>query len=115
MSRDPMFIWDLDAGIVEWNRGSEELYGYSQSEAIGQRMDQLLRTSVPRSSFEALKAKLVEDGSWTGELKHVTKDGREVIVESHIQLDISDGRRWALESSRDVTGRASQRGPANRS
>ena len=29
LSHDPIFIWDFDDGIVEWNRGSEELYGYS--------------------------------------------------------------------------------------
>ncbi|MBV9567083.1 MAG: PAS domain-containing protein, partial [Hyphomicrobiales bacterium] len=33
LSHDPIFIWDFDDGIVEWNRGSEELYGYSREEA----------------------------------------------------------------------------------
>jgi two-component system CheB/CheR fusion protein len=102
LSPDPMLIWDLDGGIVEWNRRSEELYGYSRSEAIGQRKDQLLRTAVPRSSFEELKAKLIRDGSWTGELKQVAKDGRVLTVESTVQLDISEGRRWVLECSRVV-------------
>jgi two-component system CheB/CheR fusion protein len=27
LSRDPIFVWDFDNGIVDWNRGSEELYG----------------------------------------------------------------------------------------
>src|SRR5204863_10129453 len=27
LSHDPIFIWDFDDGIVDWNRGSEELYG----------------------------------------------------------------------------------------
>ena len=30
LSREPIFVWDLDDGILEWNRGSEELYGYSR-------------------------------------------------------------------------------------
>ena len=25
LSRDPIFVWDFDSGLVEWNRGSEEL------------------------------------------------------------------------------------------
>ena len=29
LSHDPIFVWDFDAGIVEWNRGSEQLYGYT--------------------------------------------------------------------------------------
>jgi two-component system, chemotaxis family, CheB/CheR fusion protein len=35
LSRDPIFVWDFDGGIVEWNRGSEELYGYSSEQAVG--------------------------------------------------------------------------------
>jgi two-component system CheB/CheR fusion protein len=34
LSREPIFVWDFDGGIVEWNRGSEELYGYSRAEAV---------------------------------------------------------------------------------
>ena len=60
LSRDPIFVWDFDAGIVEWNRGSEELYGYQRDEALGKGKEQLLRTSVPGSSFAELKAKLLE-------------------------------------------------------
>jgi two-component system CheB/CheR fusion protein len=52
-----------------------------------------------------LRAKLLEEGSWRGELKHRTKDGRELTVETRIQLQTVDGRRLVLESTRDVTER----------
>src|SRR5207302_9957634 len=84
LSHDPIFIWDLDDGVVAWNRGSEELYGYSRDEALGTKKNQLLQTVVPGSSFEQLRAKLLQDRSWRGELKHRTKDGRELTVESRI-------------------------------
>jgi two-component system, chemotaxis family, CheB/CheR fusion protein len=103
LSRDPIFIWDLDDGIVEWNRGSQELYGYSREEALGKRKDQLLATTVPASSFEELRIKLLDEGSWTGEVRHRTKDGRELIVETRIVLDTMGSRRLALESTRNVT------------
>ena len=35
LSRSPIFTWDFDDGILKWNRGSEELYGYTREEAIG--------------------------------------------------------------------------------
>jgi two-component system, chemotaxis family, CheB/CheR fusion protein len=105
LSRAPIFVWDFDGGIVDWNRGSEELYGYSREEAIGQRKEQLLRTSVPGSSFGDLRAKLRQDGSWAGELRHVTKAGRELTVETRLQLETFGGRRLVLESTRDVTER----------
>ena len=105
LSRDPIFIWDFDGGIVFWNRGSEEIYGYSSQEAIGQRKDLLLATQVPGSSFAELRAKLLADGSYSGEVRHRTKDGRELVIETRIVLQAMGGKRLALESTRDVTER----------
>ncbi|MBV9702620.1 MAG: PAS domain-containing protein [Methylobacteriaceae bacterium] len=105
LSREPIFIWDFDGGILEWNRGSEELYGYSRQEALGKRKDELLRTVVPGSTFADLRIKLLDDSSWNGELRQKTKDGRELIVESRIVLETMEGRRLALESTRNITER----------
>jgi two-component system CheB/CheR fusion protein len=103
LSRDPIFVWDFEGGIIDWNRGSEELYGYRRAEALGQHKEQLLRTTVPGSSFEKLKARLLKDGSWHGELRQRTKQGKELIVESRLQLETFEGQRLVLESIHDVT------------
>jgi two-component system CheB/CheR fusion protein len=105
LARDPIFIWDFNGTILEWNRGSEELYGYSREEAVGTRKDRLLETTVPGSSFAELRVKLLDVGSWDGELKHKTKGGRELTVESSIILETIEGRQLALESTRDITER----------
>ena len=105
LSRAPIFVWQLDGEIVAWNRGSEELYGYSREEAIGKRKEQLLGTQVEGSSFEELKKRLQKEGSWTGEIHQRTKSGRALIVESRLQLDSFDGRALVLESIRDITER----------
>ena len=76
LSRDPIFVWDFDNGIVDWNRGSEQLYGFSRDEALGKGKEQLLGTTVPGSSFAELKAKLLRDRSWAGELRQKTKRRR---------------------------------------
>src|SRR5262249_554384 len=65
ISHDPIFIWDFDGGILEWNQGSEELYGYSRAEALGKRKELLLGTAVPGSSFAEIRAKLLEKGAWS--------------------------------------------------
>lgn len=103
LSRSPIFVWDFDDGILQWNRGSEALYGYQRHEAIGQNKEVLLKTAVPGSSFEELRQSLVENGTWSGELLHTTKDGRTLMVESRIELVSSGDRRLVLESTRDVT------------
>jgi two-component system CheB/CheR fusion protein len=103
LSRSPIFVWDFDGGILQWNRGSEELYGYSKEEAFGRTKNVLLKTKVALSSFEALKNELLETGTWKGELQQTTKDGRELTVESRIELIRMGARKYVLESTRDVT------------
>jgi two-component system CheB/CheR fusion protein len=105
LARDPIFIWDFSGTIVEWNRGSEQLYGYSREEAVGKKKERLLRTIVPGGSFAKLRVKLLDEGNWSGELKHRTKDGRELTIESRIILETVDGQQLALESTRDITER----------
>src|SRR5690606_14009795 len=97
--------WDFDGGIIDWNRGSEALYGYSRDEAIGKRKEQLLKTVVPGSTFEELRRQLAENGTWSGELQHTTKAGTQITVESNIELEALDGRRLVLESMHDITER----------
>ena len=60
---------------------------------------------MPGSSFAELKKKLLQEGSWAGELRQRTKDGKDLFVESRVQLQSFDGRRLVLESTRDVTAR----------
>jgi two-component system CheB/CheR fusion protein len=103
LSRSPIFVWDFDNGIVQWNRGSEELYGFSRQEAVGQRKEAMLRTEVPGASFSTLRESLLREGSWSGQLHHRTKDGRTLTVDSQIELVPMGERRLVLESTRDVT------------
>jgi two-component system, chemotaxis family, CheB/CheR fusion protein len=105
LSRGPIFVWAFDGGIEVWNRGCEELYGYSREEAIGKPKEQLLGTTVPGASFADLRTKLLAAGSWSGEIQHRTKDGRVLTVEAQLDLETVDGRRLVLESTRDITQR----------
>ena len=49
-----------------------------------------------------MRARLRNDGYWSGELRHVCKDGREVFVDSRMQLL---GDETVLEANRDITER----------
>jgi two-component system CheB/CheR fusion protein len=98
-SRQPICVWEFDGPLVEWNRGSEEAYGYARDAVLGKRREQLLSTSVPGSSFDELKAKLLRDGSWTGVLCQTSKEGHMLTVESLLELEAINGRRLVLETS----------------
>jgi two-component system, chemotaxis family, CheB/CheR fusion protein len=105
LARVPIFMWDADGRIVEWNRGCEELYGYRREEAIGKDKEELLKTEVPGSSFEEVRNKLRQEGVWTGKLFHRAKDGRVVTTEALIQVESVGGRRLALQCMRDIADR----------
>ena len=105
LSRSPIFVWDFDGGVLQWNRGSEELYGYSHEEVLGKHKETLLQTVVPGSSFKELRESLLREGTWSGQLLHRTKAGRVLTVESRIELVKIGERRLVLESTWDVTER----------
>ncbi|HSC12676.1 MAG TPA: PAS domain-containing protein, partial [Rhodanobacteraceae bacterium] len=98
--RDPIAVWDLDGGILEWNRGCEALFGFTRAEALGQHKEQLLATEIPTSSFEEVKARLLRAGKWAGPMRQRRKDGTIVQIETKLQLETLDGKRVVLESMR---------------
>ena len=101
LSYEPMLAWRLDGSIEFWNAGAERLYGFASDEALGRSSHTLLQTKFP-TEFAEMRSQLRNDGYWSGELRHVRKDGREVIVDSRQQL-LADGT--VLEVNRDVTER----------
>ena len=104
LSYEPIFAWDVDMGIVEWNRGCEQLYGYSRSEALGHNSVHLLQSRLP-SPLSTIQTQLETTGEWTGEIHHRTKDGRDVLVASRWGLLKMNGRSLVLETDRDITAR----------
>ena len=99
LSYEPMLVWRLDGSIEFWNAGAERLYGFSPREAVGHSSHSLLQTKFPIDLAE-LRARLRSDRHWSGELRHVRKNGDEVIVDSRMQLLGGD---TVLEVNRDIT------------
>jgi PAS domain S-box-containing protein len=99
LSHEPMFSWKLDGAIEFWNAGAEQLYGFTANEAVGHSSHSLLQTKFPIQVAE-LRSELRNNGYWAGELRHTCKEGREVIVDSRMQLLGDD---TVLEVNRDIT------------
>ena len=72
---------------------------FSPEEALGRVSHALLQTKFPIEVAE-LTSQLQNGRYWSGELCHTCKDGREVVVDSRMQL-LDDGA--VLEVNRDVT------------
>lgn len=104
---DAVVVTDLAGIIIDWNRGSEELYGYTKEEAIGQTVSIL---HVPED-FEHVTAEVIsaveQSGKWTGEVKMLHKDGHIGWIESMCVPIFDDNNQMigALGINRDITDR----------
>ena len=90
--------------ILSWSRGAERLYGWSASQAEGQRVDDLLGAEE-RPSLDRAHAALLQAGRWKGELHRRTAAGqkRTVLCEWVLQRSKSGAIGSILESNVDVT------------
>jgi two-component system, LuxR family, sensor kinase FixL len=106
LTHDTVFVRDENDVITYWNRGAEELYGWSRNEAVGQNSHDLNQTVFP-APLEDIKAELIRTGRWEGELIHSRRDGTKVVVASRWSLQRDDEARPAgtLETNNDITER----------
>lgn len=101
-----ILVMDMDNRIIFWNKGAEELYGFAKDEAIGISSHKLLQTRFPKTQTE-IKAEILQEGQWDGELTHTKKDGTSIIVASHWVLyrDKEGKPATIIEVNNDITGR----------
>ncbi|MGB8344284.1 MAG: PAS domain S-box protein [Ktedonobacteraceae bacterium] len=108
LARDAILVRDPINRVIFWNKGAENLYGWTSQEALGHITHTLLKTHFP-TTIAAINEQIEHEGHWEGELTHTRRDGTSVIVESR-QVLVRDeqGQPSAiLEINRDVTERRS--------
>jgi PAS domain S-box-containing protein len=104
LTHDTIFVRDWSGVITYWNRGAQELFGWSAEEATGKRAHQLMQTVFPRP-IDEIRAELAVSGRWEGELRKTRADGTEVVVASRWSLRRDEQGRPAaiLETNNDIT------------
>ena len=91
-AQDAIIVRNMAHRIEFWNKGAERLYGWTQHEAIGRTLQEMLAN--PPAAFNEANKVLVALGEWSGEICKRRKDGSTLTVES----------RWTLV--RDDAGEA---------
>lgn len=106
LSFDSVFVRDSENRITYWNKGAEEIYGWTREEAIGQVPYALLQTEFPES-LESITEQLRHGKHWEGELLHTRKNGGRVAVLSRWLLtrDEADGSESVMEITIDISDR----------
>ena len=104
LAHDAIFVRNLQGNIQFWNKGAEQLYGWTAAEAVGNPAQELFSLDNP-APFAAAEKILFEKGEWSGELPKHTREGKEVIVDSRWTLlrNEAGSPRSVLMIDTDVT------------
>jgi PAS domain S-box-containing protein len=103
-SPDAILVRDMKDRVIFWNMGAESLYGWSAEEVLGKDIQQLLNGNNVEE-LAAARKQLLESGDWAGELNHITKDGRKLIVRTRWTLvrDEQGHMQSVLDINTDIT------------
>jgi PAS domain S-box-containing protein len=104
-AEDAIFVQDLQGRILYWNHCATRLHGWEAKEVLGRRTEDFLYADL-RPVKEAW-AILLRCGVWRGELKKLTKQGTELILQTRWTLvhDASGNPKSVLSINTDVTER----------
>ena len=100
VAEDAIVIADDRHQITYWNGGAEKTYGWQAKDALGQVFEDLIPTEFPIARTE-VEVAIRDLGVWEGELTHVRKDGRRIVVSNRTTR--AQGRADLLSVSRDIT------------
>ena len=104
---DAVVVTDLEGIIIDWNKGSENLYGYTKKEVIGKPVNILhVPEDIEHVTAEVI-ASVEKQGKWTGEVRMLHKDGHIGWIESMCVPIFDDNQQiiGALGVNRDITDR----------
>lgn len=107
---DAVVVTDMHGIMIDWNKGSEALYGYTKEEAVGQSVSIL---HVPEDT-EHITAEVIsaveKSGKWSGEVRMLHKDGHIGWIESMCVPIYDDDNMMigALGINRDITDRITE-------
>ncbi|HTI72644.1 MAG TPA: chemotaxis protein CheB [Candidatus Limnocylindria bacterium] len=102
----PVLARSVKGRIIFWNKGMENLYGFTKEDAVGQSPHLLLATQFP-APMEELQAILQRKKHWEGEVWCQRKNGDKVCaaVQWVLHLDAQEKPRAILEVHTDITAR----------
>jgi len=84
-AQDAILVRDLEDKILFWNKSAERIYGWKKHEVLGRNIREIVyKNNI--GQYDDAKRAVLRKGEWKGELRQLTKDGKDIIAES----------RWTL-------------------
>lgn len=95
-ANDAIYIVDAERKIKSWNRGAQNLYGFTRDEVLDKDPNTILQTGLSNEAIDLAVKEIAEKEYWTGELKRVRKDG--------LPIDVRSSTTIIRNSNGDITG-----------
>lgn len=104
LAKDAIIVRDPQGQVIFWNQGAERMYGWAAEEAVGQDV-RLMQCPAPVSDFEKANRAVIEQGTWSGELQQLSRDGRKLTAECNWTLirDAAGQPKSILAINTDIT------------
>jgi PAS domain S-box-containing protein len=104
---DSVILTDMDGRILDCNRATVRMFGYSKEEILGQTAGLWHPPEETATLTEEIIGGIEEDGRWSGEIGFIRKDGVTGICRATVlPLYDNEGRQVArIGVSRDITER----------
>lgn len=88
LAADAIIVCTLDREIRFWNKGAEKVYGWTSEQAIGRKVDDLLKIDID-TCLKCMSG-LLEKGDWNGQMVHSRREAGEAVVNSRWTLGYDD-------------------------
>ncbi len=103
-----IFSVDVEGHATSWNTGAENIFGYTEEEILGRRMD-ILFTPEDRAKGapEQERKTAAEKGCATDERWHLRKNGERFFASGAVRpvRSLSGATKGFIKVARDITGR----------
>ncbi|HKK18742.1 MAG TPA: response regulator [Opitutales bacterium] len=100
---DAVVVHNMENRVLYWNRFAESLYGWSAGEILGRSVERIfyLDGQQRRAAVEQLR----HQGTWSGELRQIDREGHEHLVDVRQQLHRDEAGEpvAVLSFNRDIT------------
>jgi two-component system, cell cycle sensor histidine kinase and response regulator CckA len=103
LTGDAIIVRTVEDRIVSWNKGAENLFGWTEEQAVEQPFGVLLQGNA--HVLATAKKSLLETGDWMGELPFKAKSGEEILTFSRWKLmrDAFGQPQDILSANTDIT------------
>ncbi|HEX2962274.1 MAG TPA: PAS domain S-box protein [Ignavibacteriales bacterium] len=104
---DAILAMDENYIVKSWNKAAEKLYGWSQQEALGRKISDLIKMDLSYSQGSLLKRKLEATGFVETEVTQLRRDGSFIEIDSVVRaLKDKKGNMIGFAAvNRDITER----------